>query len=337
MVRARRAFTLIELLVVIAIIGILVALLLPAVQAAREAARRMSCSNNLKQFALALHNYQTVFGVFPGLGASSTHSFSVQAKVLPFVEQESLQNLINFREPLFLGGHSSVRLNPVQEVAARTVLPMYRCPSDGMDPRFVEYYTTAGQSFAGGNYMVCSGSGRGTHYDVRFRTDGLFYYDSNTSFRDMQDGSSNTILLSESLLGNHRDTKGPLPEEADRQTADLVGYPPNMGVPGLRGVINPDLAALVSACSSWKGNRGSGWIVGKTYTSTFCAYAPPNSQVPDVAAHGTIGFFGARSLHPDGVNVGMGDGSVTYVGESIDVEIWRSLGSCAGREDTSAF
>lgn len=99
--RSRFAFTLVELLVVIAIIGILVGLLLPAVQAAREAARRMQCSNNLKQLALATHNYESSFKRFPALTGSS--SFSPQARVLPFIEQANLQNLIDFNQSLFLG------------------------------------------------------------------------------------------------------------------------------------------------------------------------------------------------------------------------------------------
>lgn len=337
MLPARRAFTLIELLVVIAIIGILLAILLPAVQAARGAARRMSCTNNLKQCALALHNYQSAYRVFPGLGASSTHNFSVQAKWLPFMEQVSLRNLIDFEQPLFLGSHNNVRLNPAQEVAAQTVVSALRCPSDGMGDRYTEYYTAAGQAFAGGNYMACSGSGRGTCYDIRFPTDGLFYYESARSFRDMQDGSSNTVVLSETLLGSHRDTTGPRPEDAQRQIASLSGYSPKMGSPGLNGVVNPDLAVLAASCTSWKGTRASGWIVGKTYTSTFCTYAAPNSPIPDAAAHGTIGFFGARSLHSGGVNAALGDGSVRFVSETIDLEAWRSLGSCAGGEVASDY
>ncbi len=337
MFRIRRAFTLVELLVVIAIVGLLVSLLLPAVQAAREAARRMSCSNNLRQCVLALHNYQAAWRRFPGLGASSTHSFSVQARLLPFMEQQALQNLIDFREPLFLGSHNNVWLHPLQEAAARTEVATFRCPSDGMDGQYVEYYTGAGQSFAGGNYMVCTGSGRGTNYDVRFRTDGLFYYHSAASFSDMRDGTSNTVVLSESLLGNHRDTTGPAPEDAQRQIADLKGYSANTGAPGLRGVVNPDLAALTATTTSWRGHRASGWIIGKTYTSTFCTYAAPNSDLPDVAAHGTIGFFGARSCHPNGVHVALGDGSVSHIDESIDIDIWRGLGSCAGCEELGVW
>src|SRR5690606_8197484 len=112
----RSAFTLVELLVVIAIIGILVGLLLPAVQAAREAARRMQCSNNLKQIILATHNYEATYKRLPGLTGSS--SFSPQARILPYIEQANLQDLIDFQQPLYVGPAWQARLNPLFVPAA---------------------------------------------------------------------------------------------------------------------------------------------------------------------------------------------------------------------------
>ncbi len=333
--RGCRGFTLIELLVVIAVISVLVGLLLPAVQSAREAARRMACSNNLKQLALALHNYHDSYGCFPGLGIKSTYSFSVQARVLPFVEQANLQQLIDFNEPLFLGWRNRQRLNPVQAEAARTVVPLFRCPSDGELEVYTEYYTHGEQAFAGGNYVVCSGSGVGTFYDIRFPTDGMFYYGSARAFRDATDGTSNTLLLSEALLGNHRDVRGPKPEDARRQIG-WARVAPNRGRPGLQGIVNPDVAVLTASTDWWRGNRQSAWIVGKAYTSTFCAYLPPNSDVPDWCSMG-IGFYAARSEHPGGVNAALVDGSVRFVSEAVDLAVWRALATRAGREVVSTW
>jgi prepilin-type N-terminal cleavage/methylation domain-containing protein len=130
----RRGFTLIELLVVIAIIAVLIALLLPAVQQAREAARRAECKNNLRQLGLALHNYESTFSTLPGLTGSS--SFSVQARLLPYLEQSNLQGLIDFRQPLMTGVGFNPSLNPLFVVPARTIVPVFLCPSDATSPIF---------------------------------------------------------------------------------------------------------------------------------------------------------------------------------------------------------
>ena len=328
MKRHYRAFTLIELLVVIAIIGILIALLLPAVQSAREAARRTSCTNNLRQCVLALHNYHDTHRRFPGLGADAKASFSVQARLLPYAEQSNLQELVDFEQPLFVGGHGFGTLNAAQVVAARTVVPMFRCPSDGGEDLFTGYGASAEQPLAGGNVMVCIGSGRGTNYDVRYRTDGLFYYDSATALRNVTDGTSNTVVISETLLGNQQDT-GEL-VDAQRQVAN-VSYSPNSGSPGLSGIVDADVAAIVAGAVSFRGMRGSGWIVGKTYTTMFHTYLPPNADFPDMYSMG-IGYFAARSNHPGGVNTAFADGSVRFVAETVDLETWRNLGSVSGGE-----
>jgi len=329
-----RAFTLVELLVVIAIIGILVALLLPAVQAAREAARRMSCANNLKQFGLAMHNYHHTNNAFPGFGLTTNTSFSVQAKLLPFVEQANLQKLIDFRQALYVGSSHAQTLNPAQAEAARTRVPLLRCPSDGWQDLYEE---KPGEVLAGGNYMVCSGSGTGTNYDLRYPTDGLFYYGSARGFRDMIDGSSNTVAMSETLLGFGTQETGSLAALAlPERRIGFFGASPNSGSAGLAGIVNPDLASLAANATLWYGNRGFGWIVGKPMAASFCTYQTPNSSVPDMNSMG-IGFYSARSHHPGGVNALLGDGSVRFVAGTVQRETWRALGTTAGGEQPGEF
>ena len=151
----RPAFTLVELLVVIAIIGILVGLLLPAVQAAREAARRMQCSNNLKQLALATHNYESAYKKFPGPAENSLYGYSFQAKLLPFVEQTNLHNLIDYQQPLLQGLPWRPTLNPALQPVVDKPLGVLLCPSDGGEV----FYEESGQTWAGLNYVVNAGPG----------------------------------------------------------------------------------------------------------------------------------------------------------------------------------
>ena len=329
-----RGFTLIELLVVIAIIGILIALLLPAVQQAREAARRIQCRNNLKQLGLAIHNYQSSFGVFPGLSSDSAYGYSVQARILPYVDQANLQNLIDFNIPLMLGSGGSQSLNPIHAQVARQVLPLFLCPSDGWEPVF-ENSNTGGNQFAGTNYVVCTGSGTGTTYDTRAETDGLFWWGSATSFRNMTDGSSQTLMMSESLLGNSLD--GP-DIDPNRQMAQYGGGgmgPPGGGFTAAPGS-DPNLANAAAAAPQVYGYGRMSWIWGREHLNSFNAYAAPNSEVPDVMKNG-FGWFAARSFHPGGVHTLMGDGSVQFVNDSIQLDLWRALSTTSHGDLAGGF
>ncbi|WP_182830392.1 DUF1559 domain-containing protein [Tautonia rosea] len=332
-----RGFTLIELLVVIAIIGILIALLLPAVQSAREAANRMSSQNNLKQMGLALHNYESGVGALPGFGESTAFGYSVHARILPYMEQENLRTLINYEQPLYVGSGPWISLNPVQGTAAQTIIGGFLCPSDAQEPMFDQYF---GGRMAGTNYVVNMGSGTGLFYDINFRTDGLFWNGSAVRLADIRDGLSNTMAVSQCLLGIGFDSEGPMPAEAGRQTSNLGAIlRTNRGNPGLvmdgQPVVNPDLATLTASTTRWRGDRGYSWISGRQVPVAFDAYLGPNSRIPDVSAHGR-GWTAARSNHPGGVNVLMADGSVRFVKDTINLLTWRALATRAGGEVISA-
>ena len=333
----RTAFTLIELLVVIAIIAILVALLLPAVQQAREAARRTQCKNHLKQLGLAMHNYESTHRVFPGLSSDSAYGFSVQAKLLPFIEQGNLQDLINFNIPLMVGSGGSQSLNPVHAPVAGEVISLFLCPSDGQSPIFVNS-NTGDYRFAGTNYVGCTGSGTGTNYDTRAATDGLFWWGSAVRFRDVTDGTSNTLMFSESLLGNGVDSSTAVDLNPKRQMAQYGGgglADPGQGFSGAPGH-NPDLAVAVAGAATGSGRGRMAWIWGREHLTTFNAYPAPNSPLPDVARNG-FGWFSARSWHRGGVNALLVDGSVRFVGENISLVTWRGLATRSGGEVVGEF
>lgn len=187
--RSRKGFTLIELLVVIAIIAILIALLLPAVQQAREAARRSTCKNNVKQIGLALHNYHETYNTFPAAwfrNGSAEPGWGWGVAILPAMDQK----------PLFDQLNTSVNPIPVAGNAnTQTVLPAYRCPSD-TGPAINANRGNHGTS----NYMGVFGSNSAGSATIN-NGDGIFSASSSISFRDITDGSSNTVGITERAYG----------------------------------------------------------------------------------------------------------------------------------------
>ena len=212
--RPSRGFTLIELLVVIAIIAVLIALLLPAVQAAREAARRTQCVNNLKQIGLAMHNYHTSTDSFP-MGVSATNNsvnnciawmgWSAQAMLFGYMEQGALYNAINFSlDPIEAPGGGA---NGMNTTVTWTRVATFLCPSDpngGLNFRN-NYYASTGPSTTAdwgvdSNFNVCKG----------VEKPGLFTYGYSYGIRSIVDGTSNTIAFSEGVVGSNQSTKKPL-------------------------------------------------------------------------------------------------------------------------------
>ncbi|MDV6034187.1 MAG: DUF1559 domain-containing protein [Phycisphaera sp. RhM] len=333
----RHGFTLIELLVVIAIIGVLVGLLLPAVQAAREAARRMSCSNNMKQIALAVHNYESAFKVIPAMTGSS--SYSVQARILPYIEQAGLSDLIDFEKPLLTGPAWRAQFNTDLREAVETVVPTFLCPSDPEDPHFGTTFNDGTEGFSVGlSYMFSYGSGTGTNYDDRYRTDGMVWTDSWAKFRDCLDGTSTTVLTAETVMGDK--TQGlteASPSGPHRRIANFGGTSPNTAPnPGfLDGgtlIENPDLDLVYPArISSYRGDRGASWIRGVPYATVINGYMTPNFRIPDVGMHGR-GFYASRSHHTGGSHHAMLDGSVHFITNSVDRQTYHALFSRDGHE-----
>lgn len=336
--RRRTAFTLIELLVVIAIIAILIALLLPAVQQAREAARRTTCKNNVKQLTLALHNYHDVYLRFPpgqvnnragapgtstgpensdgsngsgNVGPGSTWSLSILAQL----EQGPMFN--NFMkiagekpEVIDWLGNATYVNYPV----GNSQLPAFTCPSSPMPGG--ELANGTGMEHLGrGNYGACFGKGT---YALASTDDsavgGMFGINSNISMRDLTDGTSNTLCLAELMFSHTLDPNG-------------IDFPSK----DVRGV----------------------WAYGAMGANTFSTQTQPNAAVADRVwgcrnkplermpcvqsnAYWTL-FAASRSHHIGGVQVSMGDGGVRFVSENIDLRTWQNLGSRGGGETIGEF
>jgi prepilin-type N-terminal cleavage/methylation domain-containing protein len=320
--RSATGFTLIELLVVIAIIAILIGLLLPAVQKVREAASRMKCSNNLKQLGLGLHGYHDAYQKLPpGRKWDNYNSYTWSLYTLPFIEQAAKY-----------GGFTGIPDNmnasdqtwiPDQQFAVNATVPIWLCPSDNTNP-----LDEAGSVWARarGNYAACVGAGSMYGQQLLGATPfgpGIFAVNAGaslpvnrrqTKLTDISDGTSNTIMLSE---------------------------------------------RLGTTLSGWGGNPGD-ITLGNMGAGLFCTLNPPNSTVADLlrgngdgdpavcpSQHGDANYTpgctwsgstqanayaSAFSKHTGGVNIGLADGSIRFVSNSVDIATWRGLGTSANGE-----
>ncbi len=321
-----RGFTLIELLVVIAIIAILVALLLPAVQQAREAARRSSCKNNLKQLALALHNYESTHRVFPPGALGYPYVWSAHAQLLPFVEQAGLQNLLNYDVPplnAFNSGSFDAVAVGKNDNAAMLKLPILTCPSDKE--------SVPNSMYGGISYPACTGSGingSGTADDgSNANADGIIFARSKIGFRDVTDGTSNTVVFSEQLLGDGQDAA---PTGIDYKHRVVVL---NMGTQ------TTPTACVPGSAPAWSGQRGQLWINGHLADTMYNHWYGPNDAIHPDCHNGYHNFAlaSARSAHQGGVQCSLVDGSVRFVSENINLDTWRQLATRAGGEVLGEF
>jgi prepilin-type N-terminal cleavage/methylation domain-containing protein len=331
----RRAFTLVELLVVIAIVGLLVALLLPAIQAAREAGRRASCTNNLRQIGIAVHNYQTNRGVFPpsalfAAGASiatNNQSWSIHGRVLPYIEEEAAFLQVNLESPWDAQVNTGV---PTSRIGT------YVCPSEVNDLVRVDatgapyiYPHTYGFNF--GTWKV---------WDPRTDTggDGSFFVNSRLRPGSFTDGLSKTLCAAEvkAFTSYFRNTSDPGPTVPD-DPADIAAF---------AGGANFKLGPQTND------NTGhTEWCDGRVHHSGFTTVFVPNTYVPYQHTDGrtydvdfnsrqegtsstqtTYAAITSRSYHPNGVNVAVMDGTVHFVREEIAPAVWRAGGTRAGDE-----
>ena len=365
----RRGFTLIELLVVIAIIGVLIALLLPAVQAAREAARRAQCTNNLKQMGLALHNYESSNGVFPpttilipsvtgGPGSwSFQSSWSAFARVSPYLEQNAFYNAINFSLTYSAAPNTTVANTPMN-----TLL----CPSDR--GAHIDDATLGGTFFATTSYGTSDGDwyvwsvNWGAINTVGPMNRSLFGPNYSRSIAMILDGTSNTLAVSEGYIGHGQYRACMNTPNAPSDATVGTWSPFNVPAPGPASTAA--LTALIGSCHTAKGAKAGGpvghtrWTNGGVYYSGFTTAMPPNSPVTAVSKASGFSNFGANvpqdwasvdendggptymslsasSYHPGGVNTLFADGSVRFVKNAISPTNWRALGTISGGEIVS--
>jgi prepilin-type N-terminal cleavage/methylation domain-containing protein len=313
----RRGFTLVELLVVIAIVGLLVALLLPAVQAARGAARRAACANNLRQIGLALHQHHDTHLQFPaGRGMPLPRIFSPHAHLLPFLEAGNLQQLIdlNSAPATFNVPPATIYDGAANYQAATTVAKVFLCPADATVGR------VPGVAFAGTNYAGTTGSG--SDAGNLASADGVFFLNSKIGFRDITDGSSATVAFSERSLGVGNASSG-------SPTSD-----PRMAMREIAAAVVPTMTTCdPNSAGMWNQERGAKWILGNYGNTLYNHALSPNSANADcLNATQQKGQLAARSNHSGGVLTVRCDGSVQSASNTIHLAVWRNLATRSGGE-----
>ena len=322
----RTGFTLVELLVVIAIIGILIALLLPAVQAAREAARRSQCMNQLKQLALAMLNHEQQLGELPVAqmghspeGNTRFMGHTALALVLPYLEESNVEDLYEYKVDW---------LHPLNREAVAASIAVYTCPSDNAQGRRW-WHMPDDIYFGRSNYVVCMGSNtmcfnsRGTAIGAAVNTpvldatvtsdldsDGAFRAIIGRPFRRLIDGTSNTALVSE-LLAGQLDVLDP-------------GQGGNFDERGLWSW--PTMAANAYTHFNTPNSSAGDKVWHRPPLDTPIPFAPPQATSEDET------HAAARSHHPGGVNLAMADGHVSFYRDEVDIDVWRAIATIAGEE-----
>lgn len=344
----RAGFTLVELLVVIAIIGMLVALLMPAVQMAREAARRASCTNNLKQLGTAMHTFHNSNDRLPykewkgpanatAYAAGTFATFSTHTQILPYIEQQNVADLIQW-DYLYTDAKNAAVMN--------SYIPTFLCPSDNNTmPTTLgaanNYYVNGGTCINNGGVGSSGDTPAGTLTtipDGPFKANPYYVYAAGTTmpantavnFKDIKDGLTNTVMMSEHLIGDGSQTIAT--KKSDTLKPGTYPLTPDEARTMCLTMVDPTNNPQSWTNLTYQGysNVGAPWIQ-MYHSTTWYNHALRPNEPSCMWPPGRITTT-ANSYHGDGVNVLMCDSSVRFVNQNIDLAIWRALGTSFGKE-----
>jgi type II secretory pathway pseudopilin PulG len=292
--RPRPGFTLFQLLSLIGLLGLLFALLLPAVAKMRQAAERAKSQNNLKQIGIACHAYHDVNMTFPP--GNDDNNFSAAARLLPYIEQANLYNMLDFKKPITDKANAEV---------GKTKIETFLSPDDRQE--------ISASAPAPTNYLFSAGS----KYSLT-DNDGIFYQNSKVKLTDILDGTSNTMMTGETLRG-----------DGSKTATDVKRQYVRLGKDALASLKDDSGVQEFKDGKHIAGDRCFHWIDGRFLQGTFTGTRVANDERPDVSAGGAGGLSALRSMD-DTVNIGMADGSVRAIKKKISLEVWHNL---AARND----
>jgi prepilin-type processing-associated H-X9-DG protein len=284
----RTGFSLIELLIVFALLAFLIGLLLPLIQRVRLEAARMQSQNNLRQLALACHNYHDAFNKLPpGVDANG---YSAAAYLLPFIEQQPLFQQINFKMPVRAQANDQIRSMQVA---------VFLSP---LDPVSTQKIKTAPTS-----YLFSAGTGFSLADN-----NGIFFKESQIKFTDITDGTANTLMIGETLIG-----------DGSKQAKDVKRQHVELGPAALKTVNDKSGVQEFANDKKIAGDRCHSWLEGKFLQGTFTGTRTVNDTKPDVDCGGLGGLSGLRTLERT-VNVAFADGHVRAVSVSVSLASWQA-------------
>ena len=344
--RSRYGFTLVELLVVIAIIGILIGMLLPAVQAVRSTARRITCANKIKQLGLAIHNYESANMTFPvsqvgpgmsdGAGGYQAGYYSWLVPLLPFIEQENVYNQFDLNVNNGDGSDFTISESHPNAIAAATSLDVLLCPSDEAsdDNTYMGTSNPGSSNYAGNIGWPSKTSGfagerSSEHYSgvipLENPSRNVAWHQSKLGFGDISDGTSNTSMVSERLI------------QTGTSVSDVRNSDPRLGS---RHIVPSGLEILARLAGKMEASTdqhvlesaftGRSWSSGYSLAApTFVHILGPNAVAGHFSTSKTEGdnLISPSSQHTGGVNLARADASVSFVSDDIDQEVWWALGA----------
>lgn len=322
----RSGFSLLELAVAIVIIGLLIGLILPALQASRETARRVQCAARLRELGSASQGFSSTFGHFPGAYPPSSRQpasgerllWAAHVSLLPFLDLQNVQSLLNLDDNSW-SLYQSPATSAFNAAGLRQSVVAFQCPSDSASPGTV-------------NFRVSGGTSPGLHVSV-----GIDPPDAalrgvvsriGINPKSIRDGLSNTAFFSERLVGNPNS-----PGEADVVLLGLGSFPAAKDA-----AIACRAAPMYSSVDS---TSGSSWLPGGYHATWYNHILPPNSRVLDCVNSSFLSYLGngavsARSAHSGGVNLGLCDGATRFVSQNISENVWRAVGSIDGKESIAS-